>query len=141
MLFDDNFGFPNIDIFPPKISNSSLVSKEIGLARGNSYEDEYVPYKNYNPGALKGTSEKERKLIEILELCFRKIDLNLCLDLDPNNNELLDEFSNCVSQLATKESEYVKMYGPLEVMDSVNTDTFTWVSDPWPWENGGNKNV
>ena len=138
MLFDDNFNFPGIELFPPKMEDNNLVSKKIGLARGNSYSDEYIPYKNYNPGVLKAINDRDKKLLEILELCFRKIDLNLCLDLEPNNQDLLSKFKQCVEELAKCESEFVKSYGPLELMDSGMGNTFTWVMDPWPWEKEDN---
>ena len=138
MLFDDNFNFPSIDLFPAK-KNISLVSEKIRLSRGNSFDNEYIPYKNYNPGILNATSERQVKLLEILELCFRKIDLNLCLDLEPNNRELLDEFKSCIDKLVKCESEFVKKFGPLELIDATSEATFTWINDPWPWEKGGNK--
>ena len=38
--------------------------------------------------------------------------------------------------------EYVKCYGPLEVMDSESLSKFEWINNPWPWENtGGTKYV
>ena len=139
MLFDDNFGFPNIELYPQK-NDDKLVFKEVGFARGNMFKDEYIPYKNYNPGVLNATSEKMQLILDILELCFKKVDLNLFLDLEPDNEEIMNEFKSCVEELCEKEAEYVKKYGPIEVIDS-NGDNFSWVSDPWPWQVGGNRNV
>lgn len=140
MLFDDNFGFPNIELYPQK-ENPKLVTKEVGFVRGNMFKDEYIPYKNYNPGTLNATSERMKLVLDILELCFKKVDLNLYLDLNPDDQELVEEFKKCVEDLCTKEAEYVKKYGPIEVIDGVKDNEFIWVSDPWPWQVGGNRNV
>ena len=54
--------------------------------------DEYVPYKNYKPYKIKPTCEKDAMLLKIREYCFAIDDLNLKLDLEPNNKKLYDLF-------------------------------------------------
>lgn len=159
MLFDDNLGFITFDMLDNNSNNmdngnminninnnnanNKLVTVDEGFLRGNMFKDEYVPYKNYNYGKIMPGSKQEALLLEIMEDSFAIIDLNLYLDLHPNDSNMLARFKELVEASVKKEMEYVKMYGPLELIDSDSNNTFEWINDPWPWQdsNGGAKYV
>jgi spore coat protein JB len=154
MLFDDNMGFVNLDVYNmPNLNdisnalknnnqksstdNTKLVTVEEGLLRGNMFKDEYVSYKNYSYGNITPKSEREKLLLEVLEYSFAIVDLNLYLDLHPSDTTYLQKFAEIVQNSVEKEMEYVRKYGPLEVIDSDNLQQFNWIDNPWPWEKGG----
>lgn len=144
MLFDDNIGFITYDFYKniPTNNDSKLVSVDEGFLRGNMFADEYKPYKNYSITKIIPESRKEELLLEIMELTFAIVDLNLYLDLHPNDEKMLSKFKNLVEKSCQKEMEYVQKYGPLELIDNDECETFEWIKDPWPWENtGGTKYV
>lgn len=137
MLFDnDMFMFltqNNID------TNNNLVNKNIGLLRGNMFEDEYKPYKNYNPVSL--SDNKDNLLLNLYETNFAIIDLNLYLDLYPNNNEMYEIYKKYVKEFDNLKKLYEEKYGPLE-NSCVDFDSYKWIDNPWPWDNyGGANNV
>ena len=63
-------------------------------------------------------------------------DLNLYLDLHPEEKQVLDLFKKYVNEGKMLCQEYVKKYGPLEVTDPMG-NKFSWIDSPWPWENKG----
>ncbi len=141
MLFDDNLNFFGFSI-PKEVTFDKtymLTSLKNGLCKGNSFKDEYVPYKDYKESDIIASSEKEKLLLEIMALSFAINDLNLYLDLHPEDNLMLKRFKELVEASYEKEMEYVKCYGPLEVQESTSLEKFTWINNPWPWEN--NKGV
>ena len=55
---------------------------------------------------------------------------------------MLKKFRELAEKSCAKEMEYVKTYGPLEVIDNNSLSKFNWINNPWPWENtGGTKYV
>ncbi len=144
MLFDDNFGFITYDLYNG-LSNkdsSKLVSIDEGFLRGNMFANEYKPYKSYTYKKIIPKTKREELLLEIMELSFAINDLNLYLDLHPEDGKMLKKFNELVEKSCKYEMEYVKNYGPLEVIDSTSDEKFDWISNPWPWDNeGGTKYV
>ena len=137
MLFDDNFGFITYDLYGgnlDKDKSTKLVSVDEGFLRGNMFADSYKPYKNYTYKKINPKNRKEELLLEIMELSFAINDLNLYLDLHPDDTRLLEKFNAYVEKSCQKEMEYVKTYGPLEVIDSDSSSSFEWIKNPWPWE-------
>ena len=102
----------------------------------------YDPYKNYKYERVVANNKQEELLLEIMALSFAINDLNLYLDLHPNDEQMLKKFKEIAEKSCAKEMEYVKTYGPLEVIDNNSLSKFNWINNPWPWENtGGTKYV
>ena len=131
MLFDYDM---IIDI--SNLDNHNLVDNKLGLQRGNMFENEYKTYKNYTPKALNINNEL---LLKLYETNFAIIDLNLYLDLHPNDNKLYDIYKNYVETFEKYKNLYEQNYGPLEIT-CINSNTYNWIDNPWPWD-GGNNNV
>ena len=144
MLFDDNLGFFGFAI-PKEVKfdkANMLTTVPDGFSKGNMFQNEYIPYKEYKVAKLIANSKQEELLLEIMALSFAINDLNLYLDLHPENTEMLKRFKELTEKSCEKEMEYVKCYGPLEVMDNESLSKFDWINNPWPWENvGGTKYV
>ena len=116
-----------------------LYSLSEGLNKGNSFKNEYEPYKNYiYKVVVRG--DKDALLLKIQELTFRTIDLNLYLDMHPKNMEIFEEFKKTNIVLKRYKEIYEKNYGPLCMNETSFYNEYKWVNDPWPWMNeGGNK--
>lgn len=117
----------------------NIVDPSTGLSLGNMYKDEYKPYKNYTQKRRSANTEKGEMLLKIQELDFALNDLNLKLDVDPNNMELYKLFKNYALELKSLCDEYSRKYEVLELIKDVNGQ-YTWINNPWPWD-GGIKNV
>ena len=117
---------------------TSLIDETEGLQRGNLFANEYVPYKNYNPTRI---STKDSLLLKLYETNFAIIDLNLYLDLNPNDEKIYEIYRSYVKNYDNLKKQYEEIYGPLEI-SCVNNNTYSWINDPWPWDkNGGKINV
>ncbi len=146
MLFEDNdfdlnmaFFMPDIDFEVKKrdsLSNDKLVEPMEGFLRGNMFKNEYLPYKNLTYFKLNPTNEKEKLLYKVMALSFAINDLNLYLDLHPDNKAMFDIFKKYIEEHKKLSKEYQKNYGPLKVT-STTGDKYNWIDSPWPWDNEG----
>ena len=104
-----------------------------GYLKGNAFRNEYIPYKDYKVAKINFNSEKEELLFNISEYSFMMHDLNLYLDVFPNNQEALNKFNEYRDKVSELVLNYERKYGPLMV-SSVSDQTFNWI-DLWPWVN------
>lgn len=115
-------------------SNSmSLDNPQEGFEKGNMFKKLYNQYKDYKPAKLNASGEKEKKLLDISATCFAAHELNLYLDLNPEDQSAFMLFMDYERQANKMIEEYEKMYGPLNV-NSDEMKSFTWATDKWPWE-------
>jgi len=114
---------------------SNVVDPSTGLALGNMYKNEYKQYKNYVQKKLVPSNERERMLLKIQELDFALNDLNLKLDVEPNNGELYNLFRSYAMELKNLCEKYAKEVEVLELIKDVN-GKYTWINNPWPWDGG-----
>lgn len=106
-----------------------------GYLKGNAFKDEYVSYKNYRVIKPIINSEKEEMLTNISEYSFMAHDLNLYLDVFPNNKEALDKFNEYRNKANELIIKYERKYGPLAINSDIKTSIpFNWVNN-WPWVN------
>lgn len=149
MLFDKN-GFYMIEQnnsdydFAVNIINGQVpaTSKEVeiydlkeALKKGNLYPKLYRQYKNYVPREIKVNTEREKCLLEIQELDFAINDLNLYLDLFPNDKKAYEIFKKYTDECKKKKEYYTKVFGPLTLSEL--TDEYEWSKGVWPWEGSG----
>lgn len=136
---DIKFDINNININNfRKNENIELFSASEGLNKGNMFKNEYDPYKNYiYRVVVKG--ERDELLLKIQELTFKTIDLNLYLDMYPNDDICYKEFKNAVADLKKYKELYEKNYGPLCMTDTLFYDSYKWEKNPWPWMNEGGR--
>ena len=143
MLFDDNnfdVTFLNISGITNPNKEDLLESSKIGFLKGNMFKNEYIPYKNYTYMNIEPKTEKEAALLNVMQYSFAINDLNLYLDLHPDDNNMHEVFKMLVENELKAREEYISKYGSLEVCDSINS-RFNWLED-WPWEgNGGSMYV
>lgn len=112
-------------------SNLNLYNPLEGFRKGNIFKSLYDPYKNYQPSSVSFKSNKEELLFNIQEIGFMKHDLNLYLDINPNDKEALELFNKYANKERELVSEYEYSYGPLDVSSSGDMTPFSWVSENW----------
>lgn len=117
------------------ISNQNLVTPSVGFDRGNMFNDLYDQYKNYRPKQLVGRDERENLLLSISRLCFAAHELNLYLDIYPNDISMLTLFNDYQRKADELTRTYEAKYGPLSIdSDNLNQTPFMWEESVWPWE-------
>lgn len=112
---------------------SNLLEPKEGLILGNIFFDMCEPYKNYKPREIVATTEEEKLMCKIRELSHAVGDLNLYLDLYPEDREVYNLFRKYMNELNELTCLYSEKYEVLELNKDVN-GSYTWESGLWPWE-------
>ena len=153
MLFDNNdvnLDFTFLDLANltnsqsmPKMdmNTQNILPAKEGFLRGNMFKNEYKPYKNLTYVDIRPQSDREAKLFNVMQFSFAINDLNLYLDLHPDDTRVVRLFEELVKEEKQAKKEYMEQYGPLTVT-KVKGDKFDWIESPWPWDDlGGNMYV
>lgn len=114
--------------------NSSIISTEEGFKRGNMFKNLYDEYKNLKPRKLSASSEREDMLMQIMEYTFAMIDLQLYLDMYPNDRDALKLFNTYLNNKKELTNMFEEKYGPLTIDSEVQKNNWLWDNSPWPWE-------
>lgn len=129
----DNNNFSNNFMMPT--ANNELLEPKEALEKGNMFKNLYVPYKNYKPVKLEAKTERQRKLNEIRSYAFVMKELNLYLDVNPNNASYINLFNEYRKIKEKLVEQYEKMYGPLTLNSSaLEQNNWVWNNSPWLWE-------
>ena len=119
-----------------KNTSNNLYDPYNGFIRGNMFKNLYDPYKLNEPYDVKPMNEQAKLLTNIDALGFAMIDLNLLLDVYPNNQETINLFNQYRKQKESLTNEYESKYGPITTnSDSLNSYPWAWDDMPWPWDN------
>lgn len=119
-----------------KNTSNNLYDPYNGFIRGNMFKNLYDPYKLNEPYEVKPMNEQAELLTNIDALGFAMIDLNLLLDVYPNNQEAINLFNQYRKQKENLTNEYESKYGPITTnSDSLNSYPWAWDDMPWPWDN------
>ena len=117
------------------MNNQNLFNPKEGFIKGNMFSNLYSEYKNYKPQMLNPKSEQEKLLYELDSISFATHELNLYLDLHPEDQSMVTLFNDYRRKLDELTKKYESMYGPLTVnSNEMENKTFSWVNTSWPWE-------
>ncbi len=135
-IFQDNQNYfnPFINQEPTRQKQPKLFEPDEAFMLGNLFKDLYMSYKGFSNYCLQPMNQRQKALLDVQINAFVAHEINLYLDMYPNNQrmvELYTEFANKTKE-ATKAFE--EQFGPLEVANSINQTPFQWVQGPWPWE-------
>ena len=83
-----------------------------------------------------GCSE-EKLMQQIMEYKFAITDISLFLDTHPCDEKALSLHNEYVSEFQKLKEKYENEYGPLSI--ETEMDSWKWIENKWPWENGGDK--
>jgi len=147
MLFDNN----NVDLDFTLLNLAGLnkenkddrnfFSPKEGFLRGNLFRNEYKPYKNLTYVNIVPKNDREAKLYNVMTYTHAITDLNLYLDVHPEDRNALNLLKEMIKEEEKAKKEFIESYGPLNVCDTKG-DKFKWIDSPWSWENmGGNMYV
>lgn len=116
--------------------NNKLYDPYQGFIRGNMFPSLYDPYKNDKPYEVRPMNEQAEMLTTIDALGFAMIDLNLYLDLHPNDKKMIDLYNQYRMRKQDLLNEYQNRFGPLLTSsEALNNYPWAWNNVPWPWEN------
>lgn len=116
--------------------NQKFFNPYEGFIRGNMFPNLYDPYKNEKPYQIKPMNEQAEMLTNIDALGFAMIDLNLYLDVNPNDQRAIELFNQYRVQKEELLNNYERQYGPILLdSDALNATPWAWDNKPWPWEN------
>lgn len=115
-------------------SNNTLFGPYEGYLKGNMFRNLYDPYKNYKPANVNITNSQEEALFNLNQIQFAMHDLNLYLDVYPNDKDIINKFSHYKNTYNTLLKQYQDQYGPINVNSVKDTAPFEWVNDNFPWE-------
>ena len=122
-------------LYRNNMNNQNLYNPKEGFEKGNMFSNLYSEYKNYNPQKLNPKTEQEKRLYEIQSLSFASHDLNLYLDMYPEDQSIVALFNDYRRKLENLIKEYENMYGPMTInSNEMENKTFSWVNSSWPWE-------
>ena len=117
------------------IESSLLFNPYQGFIRGNLFKNLYDPYISSEPFEIKPINKQAEMLTDIDALSFAMIDLNLYLDVYPNDSEKIELYNNYLNQKEELIKKYEKEYGPLTTMSKeLGKAPWAWDDKPWPWK-------
>jgi spore coat protein JB len=73
-------------------------------------------------------------LFKLTQLDFSAIDLQLYLDIHPDDKKAIAEYNKTVGEAAKLRAEYEQKNGALTARASSDPNKFKWIDDPWDWE-------
>ncbi|OPY55881.1 MAG: CotJB protein [Pelotomaculum sp. PtaU1.Bin035] len=80
-------------------------------------------------------TQQMQTLLQIQELEFTAIELNLYLDTHPDDQQALNLYNSVVPQLKKSITDYEQCYGPLFNFGMASSQyPWQWINSPWPWE-------
>ncbi len=114
--------------------NKNIIDTEEGFKKGNMFKNLYDEYKNYKPRKLTAKNEREDMLLQIMEYTFAMIDIQLYLDMYPNDRDALKLFNTYLNNKKNLTNMFEEKYGPLTIDSDNQKNNWTWNNSPWPWE-------
>ena len=119
----------------PSDNKNMLYDPYNSLIRGNAFKNLYSPYFKDEPYELKPKNNKERDLYNVMALGFMVTDLNLYLDVNPNDKNMIALFNKYQDEYKNQVNEYEKKYGPIDLSSkTLNAYPWSWNKSMWPWE-------
>ena len=126
----------NKPMFTKDESPASLYDPYNGFIRGNMFPSLYNSYKLNKPLDITPQNDKEALLLYLNATSFAAHDINLYLDIYPDDRDMIELFNQYKMEANKLMGEYQNKYGPLVVnSEATNKIPWSWDDNPWPWEN------
>ncbi len=114
--------------------NPKLFDPQEAIMLGNLFKNLYMSWNGFSNYCLQPENKRQKLLLEVQMYDFVAHEINLYLDIYPNNQRMLQLYNEYAKKAKQATNEFEKEYGPLTVQDSSNKIPFEWVQGPWPWE-------
>lgn len=126
----------NNNVYRHETNPNNLTTPKDGFIKGNAFSDLYIGYKDYKPYQLTASNEKDNLYLELSSIWFMMHDVNLYLDIYPDDKSMLrlfNDYRNSYNKLLNK---YEELYGPLTITSDAfeGANNFIWEEQSWPWE-------
>ena len=116
-------------------NEKQLYNPSVGLEKGNLFQNLYCPYKNYKAMKLNPSNERDAMMYQLMQYKFGLIELQLYLDVYPEDRQMLELYRKYLSIEKQVCSEYEKKYGSITCdSEFANYNSWGWINNPWPWE-------
>ncbi|MDD3392274.1 MAG: spore coat protein CotJB [Bacilli bacterium] len=128
------------NLYPFLNNNKQNISLKLydpyeGYIRGNMFSDIYSNYKINTPFYINPLNDQANLLTYIDMYSFAAHDLNLYLDIFPDNKEVIDLYNQYKQESNRLTKEYENKYGPLSLnSEFLNKYPWQWINTPWPWD-------
>lgn len=88
---------------------------------------------------MKEGMSRNELMEHINQVSFAVDDVKLYLDTHPCDEEALAFFREYSRLRNEALQEYAKLYGPITIDTAGDScdDSWKWVNEPWPWQEGG----
>ena len=116
------------------LKGNMLMNVKEGFLKGNAFQNLYNPHKNYEPQQLIAKTEQEKCLYELSAITFAAHEINLYLDIHPDDQSMFMLFKDYQKQVHRMMEEYEEKFGPICVGSEKMSQSFNWVYNEWPWE-------
>ena len=120
---------------PFQLNNPPKYEARKGMVRGTLFPGLDLPFMGM-------VNEKEKPITrtsELQALGFAIQELALYLDTHPEDKEALELYRTYQKMHHRGMMEYSEHCGPLNHNMPVDSEEYTWIRDPWPWEYAGNE--
>lgn len=115
--------------------NCGLFNDNEGFIRGNMFPNLYDPYKNERVTNVMPTNERDRQLLEIQKVAFAMKDINLYLDVHPEDRCMINLYNRYLNQKRELLQNFENRFGPITLdSKSLNSTPWAWNTTKWPWE-------
>lgn len=149
-MFNQNYVYPFLNNYANSNTNMNFINQQDlyrnstmpslftpaqGLDYGNMFSNLYEPYKNYKPANVSANNKRESLIRELARMGFAAHELNLYLDLHPEDTTMITLFNDYREKYSQLVKQYDEKFGPLLISsNTLNQTPFMWVKDVWPWE-------
>ena len=120
---------------PVQEANPPRYNRTEALQTGTLFPGLNLPFKEAIISNMKMTNTA---LAELMALDFAVDELGLYLTTHPEDIEALELYWSYIEMAKEGREKYEKMYGPLLQTTRPEDGSFSWLKDPWPWDEGGN---
>ena len=113
------------------MQSSAAPSYEAGdaLARGTLFPGLGLPFMN-----LVNSDVPNTPLTELMAIDFVTDELELYLDTHADDAEAFALYQTMLALQQDARERYVRRCGPIRQSDMLGSESYTWLSGPWPWE-------
>lgn len=116
------------------MNNNDLFSLTDALTNGTLFKSIYKPYTKKIPKLIP-ENEQEKILMELQQYSVALMDLNLYLDLNPNDKYFNDKYKEYLKEFNDLKKKYGEKYYPLSKhCESIVKNDWQWNKGQWPWE-------
>ncbi|MCC8181364.1 MAG: spore coat protein CotJB [Clostridiales bacterium] len=114
---------------PFQQASSAKYDAQEALAQGTLFPSLNLPFHLM----VNGAEVPKTPLSELQALCFVVTELGLYLDTHKDDQEAFQMFQKYAAMAKSTQASYEEQYGPLQQISAAADAQYTWLCNPWPW--------